>query len=287
MKCEICHKADAQLAITRATNGGREEELYVCRECAASERKRRQQKSQRTRKVTVIEASGDEIPPFLSALTDALGGVISSIEKDIAQAQRDEKAKSAELPTLPMARIDRAYRFCGGLHLEGLHLIGELEATERAMRALGFELVPIEADGIKSAGHVYQLRHPGSVEQAKRVVGDIMREEHNARARLSTEMQRVFGDAICRALAILKNCRLLSPGELFDLLSPLRLAAIDGVLDGISYREIESMAAKIDLSSAEDSLSPVERDRLDAERADRMNERFLNVFTNLEGEAQS
>ncbi len=33
MKCEICHKADAKMAVTRQIDG-RERELYVCRECA-------------------------------------------------------------------------------------------------------------------------------------------------------------------------------------------------------------------------------------------------------------
>ena len=34
MKCEICHKADAKVAVRRDV-GGKERELYVCRECAA------------------------------------------------------------------------------------------------------------------------------------------------------------------------------------------------------------------------------------------------------------
>ena len=51
MKCELCHKADAQTAITRG-EGDAAEELYVCHACAKAERINRQKKSQRTRKVT-------------------------------------------------------------------------------------------------------------------------------------------------------------------------------------------------------------------------------------------
>ena len=65
--------------------------------------------------------------------------------------------------------------------------------------------------------------HRAGAETAGRVVKAILREERNARIRLFEELPRVFGDSLCRALAVLKNCRLLSPGECFDLLSPLRL----------------------------------------------------------------
>ena len=91
-------------------------------------------------------------------------------------------------------------------------------------------------------------------------------------------MQRVFGDSACRALAVLKNCRLLSSGELFDLLSPLRLAAIEGELEGISQREIDRMMTELDLSGSDEQLTQEARDRADAERADEMNRRFEEVM---------
>ena len=70
MKCEICHKADAEKAIRRG-EGDDADELYVCEACAKAERQRRQKKSLRTRKVTglppgmslsvtEVSSSGDE-----------------------------------------------------------------------------------------------------------------------------------------------------------------------------------------------------------------------------------
>ena len=94
----------------------------------------------------------------------------------------------------------------------------------------------------------------------------------------------MFGDSLCRALAILKNCRLLSPGELFDLLSPLRLAALENMLEGITLKEIGEMLLSIDLSSKEEKESVQERDRIDAERADQMNRRFEDVVLNERAE---
>ena len=105
-------------------------------------------------------------------------------------------------------------------------------------------------------------------------------QERNARVRLFEELPRVFGDSLCRALAVLKNCRLLSPGEFFDLLSPLRLAALEDMLDGVTLKDIDRWLVDVDLSSSEDKLSLEERDAADADRADEMNARFEDVVLN-------
>ena len=288
MKCEICHKADAATAITRNVDG-EEEELYVCHACAAAERKSRQKKSQRTRKVSglppgmSITVSGNvgEPPPIIGAILDAVHGMVSDLE----QAQKESKnAKEPDYHDFPSDRVESPFRIGMRLHLEGLNLIGELDAVKRAIHALKMELVGVDADGIVTTGHVFQLKYLGSSEQAKRVVADLITQERNARVRLFEEMPRVFGDSLCRALAILKNCRLLSPGELFDLLSPLRLAALEKMLDGIDLPTIEGMLLGIDLSDAEDKLEQAERDRIDAERADEMNARFEDVVLNERAE---
>ena len=291
MKCELCHKADAETAIRRG-EGDDADELYVCAACAKSERQRRQKKSQRTRKakglppgvtmsVTEVSGDGDGPPPIIGAIMDAFHDMVSDLEK----AEKTAKAKKEpKLHDFPSSRVDAAYRIGDRLHLEALHLIGEMGAVKRAMHALGMDLAGVEVDGVTDSGHVYTLRYPGSAEQAKRIAEALLREERNARVRLFEEMPRVFGDALCRALAVMKNCRLLSPGECFDLLSPLRLAAKERMLDGITAAEIEKMLQETDLSNSEDKLEQEERDRVDAERADEMNRRFEDVVLNERAE---
>jgi len=293
MKCELCHQKDAETAI-QIEKDGEEQEFYVCHECANRERVRRQKKSQRTRKVAgeapgvSISVSGvtegdEPPPPIVAAIMNAMSGLVEGLEQ-AANGGGKSKKKAADLVDFPCERAEAPYRIGDRLHLEGLHLIGELEPVHRAMKALKLQLAGVDADGVRDAGHVYRLRYSGSAELAKRVVEDLLREERNARVRLFEEMPRVFGDSLCRALAILKNCRLLSPGELFDLLSPLRLAAIEKMLDGIDLAEIESMIASVDLSSKEERETPQDRDRLDAERADEMNRRFEDVVLNERAE---
>jgi len=295
MKCELCHNKDAETAIVLEKDGT-DEELYVCRECANKERLRRKKKSQRTRKgsgsgpevtlsVTHIGGDGDAPPPpIIEAIMDAFSGIVSGMGEKSAEAAKKPEAPKFE--DFPCSRTEWLYRIGGRLHLEGLFLIGEIEPVMRAFKALKMELVGVSADGIREAGHVYSVRYQGASERAKRVVESLLAQERNARIRLVEEMPRVFGDAICRSLAVLKNCRLLSPGELFDLLSPLRLAAIEKMLDGITLAEIEEMLSGIDLSSGEDRESVQERDRIDAERADEMNGRFEDVMLNEAAEGR-
>ena len=289
MKCELCKNNDAETAITLKQDG-EDRELYVCNECAKKERVRRQKKSQRTLKgadsdsgmsISVTQM-GDAAPPFIiEAFMNAVHGMVSDIEK---AAKAKKASKPVKFSEFPCSRVESAYRIGNRLHLEGLHLIGEISAVQRAMRALDMHLVGVEADGVKDTGHVYSLRYKGSIALAKRAVKELIEQEKNARIRLFEEMVRVLGDSLCRSLAILKNCRLLSSGELFDLLSPLRLAAIEGMLDGITLDEIEKTLSEIDLSSKEEVLTLGERDEADAERADATNRRFEDVVLNERAE---
>lgn len=297
MKCELCQKADATEAIFR--NGNEDDEIYVCAACAKAEKLRTQRASQRTRKVTGLppgismsiteisrtpegetaEDVTDNPPPFIGAIMNAFSNMVDDMEKT-AKALGERRGKKAKGNELSASRASAPFRIKNGFHLEGLHLIGELDATKRALRALGMDLVGISADGVSETGHVYRVIYECSEERAKRVVEDLLREEKNARVRLKDEMPRVFGDSLCRALAILKNCRLLSSGELFDLLSPMRLAAKEKMLDGIKLSEVESLMNEQDLTNSEDRLPQDERDRVDAERADEMNRRFEEVMLN-------
>lgn len=294
MKCELCHNAEAQTVITRM-NGAAEEELYVCKVCANAEHQRQHRKRQRTRKISglppgismsVTEISGNadmdgEAPPFLGAIMNALKGIVSDVEKT-CRSKSGEEGKRYH--NFPLSRVESEFRIGNRLHLEGLHIIGELDAVKRALHALDMKLIGIDVDGVEDAGHTYKLNYGSNLEQAKRVVSDILKAERNARHLIVHDSPRVFCDAVCRALALLKNCRLLSPGELYDMLSPIRLAAHERMLDGIEADDVEQMLMDIDLSSNEDTLEADEHMRVDAERADILNHRFEDVTLNERAE---
>ena len=231
-----------------------------------------------------MTANGEPPPPqILEAFMNAVNGVVNDLER--IEKSRKSGAKPAKTASVKEVRPE--FRVGDRIHLEGLHLIGELEAVHHAVQALKMRLVGADADGIHDTGHVFSLQYSASdAGQAERVLADIVEQERNARIRLVEEMPRVFGDSICRSLAVLKNCRLLAPGELFDLLSPLRLAALEDLLEGVTIGAIEKWLAAIDLTSREDKLNPEERDRVDGERADEMNRRFEDVVLSERAEGK-
>ena len=289
MKCEICSKSDARKAIKRERPDGSEEELYVCESCAAKERERRIKNRQRTIKTQngSITVCGDieNPPPILGAIISAVSGIVGGIgggAGDAPKAVEHDPLKDA--PLLPVDRVPSRYRIGRALHLEGLYLIGEIEACTRAAHALGMDLVSKEVDGMKSPGHVYGVRYSCSEVSAQNFVRDLVKQEQNARARLKDDMAHVFADSLCRALAILKNCRLLSPAEYFDMLSTLRLAALEGFLDGMDFAGIERLIKSIKPESQEGSVDVRDRDREDAERAEEARETFEDVVLNEKGE---
>lgn len=180
----------------------------------------------------------------------------------------------------------------GEFHLEALHLIGDLPPVLNALEAVRFGTSSILEDGVRQAAHLFRVRNIatlGVTEQdllarARRLFDDLARQEYNARKALVEDSPRILADAVARALAILRSARLLAPGELLDLLSPIRLAASMGFLDGLARAEtLQMMREQIDAPelppprTAEDDRV---RDARDARLADRINARFATVHFN-------
>lgn len=177
----------------------------------------------------------------------------------------------------------------GEFHLEGLHLIGDLPPVLAGLEAMRLSAQGLSADGLRDAGHLFRIWNDAMLGLSERkLIRRVMRafdalitQELYARQMLVEDNPRIFEDAITRALAILRSARLLSPWELFDLLSPLRLAASLGYIRGITEDEIRSMMTrqiqKPDLPPPQTVADEQTRDRRDAALADRTNRRFAHV----------
>lgn len=192
--------------------------------------------------------------------------------------------------------------FCGtGLeisalfHLEGLHLIGDLEPALNALYGLRMHAKGCSGDGLRDAAHLMRVTNASMIgieerdilSRTGRVFSDLVQQESNARIRLVEEMPRVFEDAIARSIAILRSCRLLSEWEFLDIISPLRIAAELEFLDNFTREEaLALMRPRIGLPQ---SPSPAtyeeqkEKDRRDATLADKVNRRFKSVRLNARG----
>ena len=206
-----------------------------------------------------------------------------------ARVQEEERARTAGSPPAwdpEFGYLSPEPAFCGNnlfiacmVHLEGLSLLGDLK---------------YEADAIRDTAHIYRLENRFSlglsadalVRRVSAVYQGLVRQELNARLHLVEEDSRILADSIARSLAVLRAARLLSPWELADMLSPIRLAASMGFIDGIDKEEIDNFTlAQFD--EPPDRLDTREqeraRDKRDAKLADRMNKRFARVGLNATG----
>lgn len=87
MKCEICHKHDAEVAVRRVVDGV-EKELYVCNDCAQDKKKASGEKSPVKSKTISINASDPAqlITGLLKQIIDAGIENVSSLDNPVAQS---------------------------------------------------------------------------------------------------------------------------------------------------------------------------------------------------------
>lgn len=185
----------------------------------------------------------------------------------------------------------------GEFHLEGLHLIGDLPAVLAGIAAVRFVANGVAVDGINQAAHAFAVTNLATlgiveddlVDRAGRLFNALVEQELLARRALVYDTPRILLDAISRSLALLRNARLLAPGEVYDMLSPLLLATSMGFMDGISRQEIVDL---MDRQLDTPELPPPEtveddriRDARDSATADWFNDRFADVTLNALGES--
>jgi len=177
----------------------------------------------------------------------------------------------------------------GEFHLEALSLVGDLPLVLNAFEAVRFQSSSIVEDGIRQAAHLFRVRNTATLGvsehellvRARRLFDDLATQEYNARRSLVEDTPRILEDSLSRALAILRNARLLAPGEFLDLLSPIRLGVSMGFIDGITRAEtLKMMREQIDAPELPPSRTAEDdrrRDARDAALADRANVRFETV----------
>lgn len=80
MKCEICHKHNAEQAII-VKRDGKDCELYVCKACAKSQQRPPSKKPKSKPSVTVV-GPGEEPPPFVKNFLEATLGLVKGMAEN-------------------------------------------------------------------------------------------------------------------------------------------------------------------------------------------------------------
>jgi len=118
------------------------------------------------------------------------------------------------------------------LHLPALKMTEQIEKFFKAAKDMNLAVRGLFGEGTEAAGDFYQLSNQVTLGTSGRdivnrfeqeVIPQIIHYEHKARKHLLLAQSDVLDDKIYRAIALLKNARLISSQEALFLLSHLRL----------------------------------------------------------------
>ncbi len=175
------------------------------------------------------------------------------------------------------SNVGTGLRASAMLHLLGLRLLSEIEATVRGLERMRLLVRGMAGEGSEAAGQIYQVSNMDSlgrgeaeiIGQVKRVCAEVVRQEHNARVRLIQESPLVLADCLARSLSVLQNARLLATVEALEFLSALRLGASLGLFTRLKVADVDRLILLMQPGHLQNSmgltLTPEERDEMRAE----------------------
>lgn len=136
------------------------------------------------------------------------------------------------------------------LHLPALKLSNEIEKVRRAAQAMSLAVRGIYGEGSEALGDMYQISNQTTLGKSERdllhqfeseIIPQVIEYERIARRSL-LEKRRVFlEDQVFRALAILRNARMLKAEEALELISHLRLGVGVGLVEDIPTRTLNEL----------------------------------------------
>jgi len=169
------------------------------------------------------------------------------------------------------------------IHLPGLVLTQQKDAVLRGVTQVGLVARGFYGEGSQIVGNLFQISNQVTLGRDERetighlekVTRELIRYEKHAREQLIQEARFQIEDKIWRALAILKNARLLTSQEFMNLASAVRLGISMSVIQKPNIRLLNELMVTTQPSHlqqlAKQKLDPAERDAL---RASRVRERL-------------
>lgn len=135
------------------------------------------------------------------------------------------------------------------IHLPGLVLIREIDNVIQKITKMGLAVRGFYGEGTDVLGNLFQISNQTTLgksendilEDIQRVSRIIIDDEASARERLKEEAYEQICDKIWRAYGILKYARVLSPDEVMNLLSAVRLGVAMGIIDFMSISTINEI----------------------------------------------
>lgn len=163
------------------------------------------------------------------------------------------------------------------IHLPALVLTREVEKVLRGVIQVGYSVRGLYGEGTETKGHFFQLSNqitlgisePEIIKGLEKIARELVVFENNARDFLLKNTRLEIEDKVFRALAILKNARIISSEEVINLTSAVRLGVGLGLITDVNIKtlnEILVLAQPANLQVLyEREMEPAERDEKRAE----------------------
>ncbi len=163
------------------------------------------------------------------------------------------------------------------LHLPALTENGAMSRISSNLAKLGLTLRGTYGEGTQIVGAMYQLSNQitlglsenEAIENLSAIAAQLIEAERKARKELSENI--VLQDKVDRAAGVLKSAKMLSGGELMELLSYVRLGLSTGLLQGVDIQKLNALSIRCQpatlMASVGKPLDQNERDILRANMA--------------------
>lgn len=161
------------------------------------------------------------------------------------------------------------------LHLPALQDSGAMNRIAGNLSKLGLTIRGFYGEGSQPRGALYQLSNQvtlglsesAAIGNLKDIALQLVSQERAARESIARHLETQ--DAIGRSLGILRNARLLNNDEFMKLISNVRLGISMGIIDNISFDQINALMIEAQpatlMQSTGKNLAPPERDKRRAE----------------------
>lgn len=168
--------------------------------------------------------------------------LVDRIDDCLASTLRYEYSESYGYLTASLSNIGTGLRISVMLHLAGLAVTGRVARTLKAAYELGISVRGLFGEGTGGHGDFYQVSNEMTlglpereiVHRVRGVAEHLIGEERIARQSLKNDRRRECASTAARRLEQLRKAKSVGAVEALAMLSPIRLAASMGIVEGAS-----------------------------------------------------
>ena len=134
-------------------------------------------------------------------------------------------------------------------HLPGLVMTQEIKKVLGAVTQIGLTVRGFAGEGSEVSGNLFQISNQWTLgyseeetlDKIERILEQIVEKERQSQELLWSENRALVEDRVFRAYGILSHARVVSTKEALELLSQLRLGLNLGLINGISYSDLNEV----------------------------------------------